>query len=226
MHGTFGGRPRRKLVGIRRTLGCLLVAFACAACGTAQAGPLASPSLLTLAPSPNPCSGVTCDGPGAGLNVSYVYRLFTHCGVLGTRFDGRAFYVEAIDPSTVTGGLNNPEDIGTMTLVSPHVAIFRSSAGNTIRFVDSPPGVTGQPYPFRIFVQSGGNQLSDARFAGRLWRAQGTLPGVVGPPYGNGQDRFTVVNGTMTLTGPESATFRGSSGAQVQYLDAGPVLCD
>jgi hypothetical protein len=152
--------------------------------------------------------------------------LHTHCGVLGTRFDGRDFYVEAVDPSTVTSGLNNPEDLGTMTLVSSHVAAFRTSAGNIIRFVDSPPGVVGQPYPFRAYVLSGGNHLIDRGFAGRLWRALGTLPGVVGPPYGNGQDRFTVVDGTMTLNGVDAPTFRTSTGAQVQFVPAGMVLCD
>lgn len=158
--------------------------------------------------------------------MGYPYRLFTHCGVLGTRFDGRSFYVEAIDPSTVTSGLNNPEDVGTMTLISIRVAVFRASAGNVIRFVDTPPGVVGRPYPFRVYVLSGGNQLIDRGFAGRLWRALGTLPGVVGPPYGNGQDRFTVVDGTMTLTGPAAAVFQASSGAQVQFVPEGALGCD
>jgi hypothetical protein len=152
--------------------------------------------------------------------------LHTHCGVLGTRFDGRSFFVEAADPSTVASGLNNPDDLGTMTLVSSHVALFRAASGSVIRFVDSPPGVIGQPYAFRVYVLSGGNQLIDRGFAGRLWRALGTLPGVVGPPYGNGQDRFTVVDGTMTLSGPDAAVFRTSTGAQVQFVPAGPVLCD
>jgi hypothetical protein len=146
--------------------------------------------------------------------------------VLATRFDGRAFYVEAIDPSTITTGLNNPEDVGTMTLISPHVAVFKASGGSLIQFVDSPPGVVGQPYPFRVYVGSVGNQLVDRGFAGRLWHAQGTLPGVAGPPYGNGQDRFTVVQGTMTLTGPGSAVFRGSSGGQVLFVLQGPLGCD
>jgi len=158
--------------------------------------------------------------------VAYSYRLFTHCGVLGACFDGRSFFVEAIDPSLVTSGLINPEDVGTMTLVSIHIAVFRTSAGNAIRFVDAPPGIVGHPYPFRVYVLSGGNQLIDRGFAGRLWRALGTLPGVVGPPYGNGQDRFTVVDGTMTLTGPDAAVFRTSSGAQVQFVPAQALGCD
>jgi hypothetical protein len=152
--------------------------------------------------------------------------LHTHCGVLGTRFDGRIFYVEAVDPSTVTNGLNNPEDLGTMRLVSSHLAVYRAASGTVIRFVDSPPGVIGHPYTFRVFVLSGGNRLIDRGFAGRLWRALGTLPGVVGPPYGNGQDRFAAVDGTMTLGSPDAAVFQTSTGAQVQFAPAGMVLCD
>ncbi len=105
-----------------------------------------------------------------------------------------------------------------MTLLSPHLAVFRPSRGHAIQFVDSLPGVTSQPYPFRVYVLSGGNQLIDRGFAGRLWRAQGTLPGVVGPPYGNGQDRFTEVDGTMTLTGPDTAVFRSGAGAEVRFV--------
>ena len=213
-------------MGIKRVLAVLLVALGLAACHSAGPNPVASQSLAAGSQSQNPCSGYTCDGPGAHLNVSYPYRLFTHCGVFSTRFDGRPFYVQAIDPSTVTAGLNNPEDVGVMTLLSPHLAIFRTSAGNLIRFVESTPGVIGRPYPFRVYVLSGGNQLIDRGFAGRLWRAQGTLPGVVGPPYGNGQDRFTVVDGMMTLTGSGTAVFQSGSGAKVEFVTVGPVACD
>jgi len=119
-----------KVMPIRRVAGCLLAAFTLVACGgvPATSSPEVSqtPGLLAQ----NPCSGYTCAGPGAQLNVVYPYRLSTHCGVLGTRFDGRSFYVEAVDPSTVTTGLQNPEDWGTMTLVTVHLVIFRSSAGH------------------------------------------------------------------------------------------------
>jgi hypothetical protein len=196
------------------------------ACRAANIGAAAGPSLQAEPSSANPCSGYTCDGPGARLNVEYPYRLFTHCGVLATRFDGRQFYVEAIDPSTVASGLNNPEELGSMTLISSHVAVFRTSTGNLIRFVDSPPGVIGQPFPFRVFVLAGGSQLVDRPFAGRLWRAQGSLPGVVGPPYGNGQDRFTIVDGTMTLIESDAAVFKRSNGAQVQFVLEAPLGCD
>lgn len=197
--------------------GCL------AACNSEH---VATTTFQTTSPrADNPCSSYTCDGPGAQLNVSYPYRLFTHCGVVSTRFNGQSFYVAAIDPFTVISGLRNPEDAGTMTLVSPHAAVFRASSGQTIPFVDSPPGSVGVPYPLTVSVSSGGNQLVDRPFAGFVWKAQGTLPGVSGPPYGNGQDSFIHVPGTMTMTGPESATFRSNSGAQVQFVHAA-MGCD
>lgn len=214
------------MVQLRRWLAYLMAAVALAACGAASVGAAASPLQNASTPNQNPCSAYTCDRPGAQLDVAYPYRLYTHCGVLGTRFDGRDFYVEAVDPSTVTYGLNNPEDFGAMTLMSRHLAVFRTSGGHLLRFVDAPPGVIGQPYPFRVFVLSGGNHLIDRGFAGRLWRAQGWLPGVVGPPYGDGRDRFTDVDGTMTLTAQDAAVFRSRAGAEVPFVRVGPFGCD
>jgi hypothetical protein len=215
-----------KIVGIRRGLACLIAAIALAACETAGERPLADPSFQARSLAQNVCSGYTCDGPGAQPNATYPYRLNTHCGVLGIRFDGRPFYVEAMDPSTVAIGLDNPEDVGTMTLLSPHTAVFRAAVGKQIRFVDAPPGVIGEPYPFRVLVLSGGNQLIDRGFAGRLWHAEGVLPGITGPPLGpKGQDAVTAVDGTMTLTGPDTAVFR-SGAAEVRFAQVGPVGCD
>ncbi len=203
-----------------------MAAATVAGCGPSVVAGGATPATNASSPSQNPCLGYTCDGPGAQLNTAYPYRLFTHCGVLGTRFDGRSFYVQAVDPSTVTIDLNNPVDLGTMTLRSPHLAVFVTSGGRAIQFVDSPPGVVGQPYPLRVLVLSGGNQLIDRQFAGRLWRAQGSLPGVVGPPYGNGQDRFTQVDGTLTLTDPDTAVFRSAARGQVRFVAVQPGGCD
>jgi hypothetical protein len=215
-----------KIVGIRRCIGVLLAAVALTACETAGEGPAADPSFQPRLSAQNVCSGYTCDGPGAQPNAAYPYRLNTHCGVVGVRFDGRPFYVAAMDPSTVTIGLDNPEDLGTMTLLSPHAAVFRAAAGKQIRFVDAPPGVIGEPYPFRVLVLSGGNQLIDRGFAGRLWHAEGVLPGITGPPLGpKGQDAVTAVDGTMTLTGPDTAVFR-SGAAEVRFAQVGPVGCD
>lgn len=211
---------------IRHCLAWLAAAAALAGCGGEVTGAAPTPSKTAQSAGHNPCSSYTCDGPGAELNIAYPYRLSTHCGVLGARFDGRSFYVQAVDPSTVTTGLNNPEDLGTMTRLSPHLAVFVASGGHAIQFVDSLPGVVGQPYPFRVLVLSGGNQLIDRKFAGRLWQAQGSLPGVVGPPYGNGQDRFTEVSGTMTLTAMNTAVFHSATGAQVRFVAVDPGGCD
>jgi len=204
----------------------LLVILAVAACGQVRTAPDASPSVGRLAAALDPCSGYTCSGAGASLNVAYPYRLNTHCGVLSAWFDGRAFYVAAVDPSSVTVGLENPEELGAMTLLSPHDAVFRAASGAVIPFVDAPPGVIGTPYRFRVYVLSGGNQLIDRGFAGRRWQAEGTLPGVTGPlPGPKGQDAFTEVEGTMTLTGKDTAVFRSTGGGEVRFVARGPVGC-
>ena len=174
----------------------------------------------------NPCINEGCDSLGAQLNVSYPYRLSTHCGVLEIRFDGRVFYLESLNPADVPVGLDQPLDTGTMVLLSAHVAEFRDAAGHSIRFVDSPPGLIGQAYPFTAQVSSS-NQLIDAKFAGRVWHASGTLPGVSGPPYGNGQDRFTAVRGTLTLVPGDRATFATPNGATVEFVRIDPIPgCD
>jgi hypothetical protein len=214
------------MVPMRHWPACLLIALAVPACAGIGVAPAASPSPGDRSLAPDPCSGYTCSGPGAQLNGAYAYRLHTHCGVLSTWFDGRAFYVEAVDPSTITSGLDNPEDIGTMTLLSPHTAVFRASAGKMIRFADAFPGVIGEPYPFRVYVLSGGNQLIDRGFAGRLWQAEGSLPGVTGPSPGpKGQDALTLVEGTMTLISGDMAVFRDRAGGEVRFKLRGPVGC-
>lgn len=175
----------------------------------------------------NPCiSEVGCATPGAPLNVTYPYQLSTHCGVLEIRFDGRVFYLESLNPADVLVGLDQPIDAGTMVLLSTHLAEFRDTAGHSIRFVDSWPGLIGQSYPYTAQVSSS-NQLRDARFAGRLWHALGILPGVSGPPYGNGQDRFTEVPGSLTLVSADRATFTTPSGLAVEFVRTDPIrVCD
>jgi hypothetical protein len=146
--------------------------------------------------------------------------------VLEIRFDGRVFYLESINPADVLMGLDQPENIGTMALLSAHLAMFRDAAGRTSRFVDSPPGLIGKAHPFTVYVYPG-NQLIDVRFAGRTWHALGTLPGETGPPYGNGQDRSTAVTGSMTLVSSDKATFVTASGTTVEFVRTNPVLgCD
>jgi hypothetical protein len=162
----------------------------------------------------------------APVNVSSPYRLSTHCGVLEISFDGRLFYLESLNPADVLGGLDQPEDAGTMVLHSAHVAEFHTAAGHTIHFVDSWPGVIGNAYPFTVHVLPG-NRLRDEPFAGRMWHASGTLPGVSGPPFGNGQDRFTAVAGCLTLVSADQATFVAPDGTTVEFVRTNPVPgCD
>jgi hypothetical protein len=163
----------------------------------------------------DPCNAYSCDGQGAQLNVAYRHQLPTHCGVLETQFDGRLFYVESLYPSDLPPGLNGPTDLGTMTLLGAHLALFQDSVGHSIPFVDSPPGVIGRAYQFTAHVLAGRNTLIDEHFAGRLWHPQGTLPGVSGPPYSNGLDAWTPVPGTMTLLSGDKSVFRTEGGTTV-----------
>jgi hypothetical protein len=152
--------------------------------------------------------------------------LSTHCGVLEIRFDGRVFYLESINPADVLVGLDQPEDIGTMVLLSAHLAVFQDAAAHSIRFVDSPPGLIGKAYAFTVYVYPG-DRLIDVRFAGRPWHALGTLPGVSGPPYGNGRDTSTAVAGLMTLVSGSRATFLTPNGSTVEFVRTNPVPgCD
>jgi hypothetical protein len=105
-----------------------------------------------------------------------------------------------------------------MVLLAAHLAEFQDPAGHHIRFVDSPPGVIGKAYPFTVHVLAGGNQLIDERFAGRVWHPQGTLPGVSGPPYGNGHDAYTTVSGSLTLASADQAIFVAPSASAVTFV--------
>jgi hypothetical protein len=111
-------------------------------------------------------------------------------------------------------------------MLSPHVARFSDSAGNQILFVDQPPGALNTPYPFVAHVMSGGNTMSDEQFAGRHWHTTETLPGVMGPPYGNGQDRSTTVGGQFTIIDAEDAVFRSDAGAVLHFTALPPAGCD
>lgn len=195
---------------MRAGLAAIVAALLIAGCDTPTTGSArASPR-----PTPTP----------AFIPVSEPFDLYTHCGILGTDFAGRAFYLETLDPSDVPYR-GNPSAPGWMTLVSPHVAEFTDAGGHRIRFVDYLPGEVDHPYPLTVLVMSGGNQLGDRQFAGRRWRTTDTLPGVVGPPYGNGQDAFTEVYGTMTLLGDGNARFKSNAGAIARFSPLPPVGC-
>lgn len=135
------------------------------------------------------------------------------------------FYLAELYPErvVVTG---SPEASGTLTMLSKHVAEFVDTAGHRIRFVDVPPGQLNLPYPFKVHILSGGNQLIDEPFAGRRWRTHDTLPGVFGPPYGNGRDSYSTVSGTFTLTSDSQATFMSDAGAIAHFSALPPSGCD
>lgn len=156
------------------------------------------------------------------------FNLFTHCGILTTYFAGRTFYLAELYPARVQviGNSGSPEVPGTMTLLSPHVAEFVDPAGNRVLFVDEFPGALNVPYPFSVRVMSGGNQLSDEQFAGRHWHTVETLPGVTGPPYGNGQDRSISVAGAFTIIDSNDAVFRSQAGGVLHFTALPPAGCD
>jgi hypothetical protein len=198
---------------MRRCLLLVIVAVLIAGCATG-----ATPSLKASTATPAPTF----------IPVSRPFRLFTHCGILTTYIAGRTFYLAELYPARVSlvGNPGDPEVSGTMTLLSPHVARFSDTAGNQVLFVDQLPGALNTPYPFAVHVLSGGNTLIDEQFAGRHWHTTETLPGVKGPPYGNGRDSFTVVQGTLTIVDAEDAIFRSDAGGVVHYTALGFVGCD
>jgi hypothetical protein len=197
---------------MRRSLGLVVVALLVAGCGggVTYSDKVATPPAPTFIP------------------VSQPFRLFTHCGILTTYIAGRTFYLAELYPARVSlvGNPGDPEVSGTMTLLSPHVARFSDLAGNQVLFVDQLPGALNTPYPFAVHVLSGGNTLIDEQFAGRHWHTTETLPGVKGPPYGNGRDSFTEVHGTLTIVDTEDAVFRSDAGGVVHYAALGFVGCD
>jgi hypothetical protein len=86
-------------------------------------------------------------GPGVELRVPYEYVLYTHCGILGARIDGREW--DAHPPLFDDYGANpppgwgNPFDQGTMMLLTRDDAEFRSASGETARFRPRPPNGDG-----------------------------------------------------------------------------------
>jgi hypothetical protein len=167
---------------------------------------------------------------GAQIGLAYPHTLSSHCGpVLSTEFDNRTFYQDDFSPARVPTGresTNRYEDPkGTMTLLSERVAEYLDSTGYTIRFVDYYPGEEGRSYPLQVHVLSGGNRLLDVSFAGRRWHTEDTLPGVTGPPYGDGRDRSTMVAGTFTLLSADRADFVSAAGARLHFSRLGRQLC-
>ncbi len=62
--------------------------------------------------------------------VVYRYTLFTHCGVTPTGFDFDGSYWDPV--AEVTPKLADPEDAGTIQLVSPDEAVYTTAGGGII----------------------------------------------------------------------------------------------
>lgn len=98
-------------------------------------------SVLRCGPSlqQKPCAA------GLEQGQQHPYLLNTHCGVTGVYADGRE-WVPAVGQNTgrngAPAGFEDPEDLGSMTLVSEQRLQYRSSTGVTLQFVpgDIPAG--------------------------------------------------------------------------------------
>jgi hypothetical protein len=69
------------------------------------------------------------------------YRLYTHCGVLYTKFEGEWYYADppvSDGSGNPTRGWNNPYDDGTMTRIDAGTILFTDPAGNRARFTTHP----------------------------------------------------------------------------------------
>lgn len=68
--------------------------------------------------------------------IPYRFLLLTHCGITEARLGN--VYLEADHPLVGAGnppdGWSNPYQRGTMTLLSPHRAVFHDDAGHSVRF--------------------------------------------------------------------------------------------
>src|ERR1700674_1113999 len=85
----------------------------------------------------------------AAISQCQLFNLFTHCGILTTYFAGRTFYLAELYRARVpVMDPGRPEVLGTMTLLSAHVAAFVDHMGNRVLFVDQLPGALDTPYAF------------------------------------------------------------------------------
>jgi hypothetical protein len=165
---------------------------------------------------------------GAIAGVPYPILWYDHCGVLPwTQFNGMRFYVAALDPTTVDQGLGGgfPNFIpGTMTLTSPHQAVFRDSAtGRTVDFMDMLPGQIGSPYPYELQLYQGWSHIEIA-FAGRFWTSGPLPPGMVPASVDRSSTSSArTIAGVLTLTSDVHAEFVGPDGARLDFTTDYPM---
>jgi hypothetical protein len=203
--------------------------------------PLARPMLVIPAVSPptatGPCAdsggmfpygGPTCVNAGAKIGVAYPVLWYDHCGLWPwTEFNGTRFYVAALDPSAVDEGLGcgfSNFIPGTMTLASPHRAVFHDDVtGRTVEFVDNLPGQVGKAYRFHIEIYPSWRIL-ESTFAGRLWISGAIPAGLTPPAYGgSGPPPAKIVLGTFTLVSDTQALFVADSGDRLQFTISYPM---
>lgn len=114
------------------------------AAGRVSAPPLIGPQALPSAAAANPVrqpDGSFLFVPSSARvvpGVVYRYTLFTHCGVTPTGFDFDGSYWDPV--AEVTPKLADPEDVGTIQLVSPDEAVYTTAGGGVIGLRRAPTG--------------------------------------------------------------------------------------
>jgi len=90
---------------------------------------------------------VPASGPSASISRAAPYVLFTHCGIDWANIDGR-WYRASPPLSDGSGnpppGWGNPDQQGTIQIISRTEAEFTDPAGHHVRFVRQ-PGASGRP---------------------------------------------------------------------------------
>ena len=124
---------RRQTHGLWHGVGAVAVG-AGAAIAVVLLADVASPKGTTPRPSPSAPN----DSAGAVVVMKpSPYNLYTHCGVDEARIGSQ--YFEATHPlsdgsGNPPAGWGNPYQAGTMTRMSPAVAVFTDSAGHRVTF--------------------------------------------------------------------------------------------
>ena len=136
----------------------LLALLACSATATPIPESTTTPTLeptATPAPEPTatpalkPTARPTVEAGQAQIGVRYSHRLFIHCGIQYTHFDGRKWVADPVvrlfggpDPPY---GWKSPYDPGTIELVAKDRALFLSDSGERAFFIDPPEDYDFKP---------------------------------------------------------------------------------
>ncbi len=86
------------------------------------------------------------EAASAEIGVRYTHNLYTHCGVRYADFDGRRWLADPVltanEGLSPPPGWGNPNDLGTMELVSKDRALFLSHSGDKAIFKPAPEDYT------------------------------------------------------------------------------------